>query len=117
MIKVLLDTNSLIYTFDNKKDLYAICDRDLQEPFSFFTIDACVNELKMLRREDVVKWLDSAKIKTINCGSESGSTDSKLLAVAKEEGCALFTYDRELLSKAVSAGIKTLKIAGQHARF
>lgn len=103
----------MIYAFDNKQDLHEIFDRDLSDSFSLYMIQDSVNELTMLRRRDVVKWLIGAGITVIRAKREVGDVDSRLLETAKYEGYALLTEDRELASEAVSMGIKTFGIAGR----
>ncbi len=111
MLKVLIDTNALIYSFDGKKDIYSIFDRNISEPFSLYCIDSCINELKALGRKDVVKWVYRNKIEVIKT-EEGGNTDDKIVEKAAEGGFAVMTEDKKLIDKARVKNIKTVRIAG-----
>ena len=111
MIKILVDTNSLIYFFDNKTDLYSLFDRHFSEPFSFYTISPCLEELKRMGRKEVIKWADVSGIKTWEA-TNVGRVDDNILDIAKKEKLAVISEDRALVSRAKSAGIKVFKIGG-----
>ncbi len=112
MIKVLIDTNSLIYFFDNKTDLYSEFDKAFSESFSFYTISPCIEELKRLGKKDVIKWMEFCKINTVRIENK-GKVDDNILEVAKKESSALISSDRELLNRARSAGIRIFKVGGR----
>ncbi len=112
MTKVLVDTNSLIYFFDNKTDLYSEFDKSFSDSFSFYIISPCVGELKKLGRNDVIKWLGLYRINVLRT-ENSGKVDDNILDTAKKENLAIISSDRELLGRAKSAGIKVFKIGGR----
>lgn len=111
MLNVLIDTNAMIYAFDGKKDLREIFERNSRDSFRFFCLDACINELAGLGRNDVAGWAAASGIETVKT-REGGSTDDKMLDEAAKSGFVLLTEDRELIEMAKKTGIKTVRVAG-----
>ncbi len=111
MLRVLIDTNALVYTFDGKKDIYSIFDNSVGEAFRFYTLDSCMDELEMLGRKDVVKWVNVNKIEVIGT-KLGGKTDDKILNEASEHDFAVLTEDKELIDRSLSKKLKVIRITG-----
>jgi rRNA-processing protein FCF1 len=113
MLRVLIDTNALVYAFDGKKDIYSIFDRSVGESFRFYTLDSCMGELEMLGRKDVAKWIHSIRIEVIDT-ERGGKTDDKILSEASDRGFAVLTEDKELIERALSKKLRVIRIAGNN---
>lgn len=111
MLKVILDTNAMIYSFDNKKDINAVFDRSVNDSFRLYSLDACIGELKGLDRNDVVLWTEKNNV-TILTTREGGKTDDKILEEAAKSGYAVMTEDRELMKRARDRNVKLVRFAG-----
>jgi rRNA-processing protein FCF1 len=112
MIKVLLDTNFLIYSFDNKTALNETFERNTAAEFSLYTLDSCIEELERLGRKDVIKWLELNRIKVITT-DKKGKVDDKIILLAKSEDYGILSEDRVLIKRAKSEGIKIIRFGGR----
>ncbi|MCL5016946.1 MAG: hypothetical protein M1441_02265 [Candidatus Parvarchaeota archaeon] len=109
MIKLLLDTNILVYAFKNGYDLGRMSDSGVYGPYELYTLDLCINELRALNKLDVVRWVQLSGIKTIKTDG-SGKADDRLLEIAKERDMHLLTEDRELYNRALGLKVHLAKI-------
>ncbi|EEZ92933.1 MAG: hypothetical protein BJBARM4_0446 [Candidatus Parvarchaeum acidiphilum ARMAN-4] len=115
MNEVVIDTNIMVYCFDNKLDLKVLLDNSLQENFSLVTIKKCMDELIQIKRQDVHKFFLFYGIKIIDFNVYK-NTDSSLLEYCKGKKCFLFTEDKDLRNNAIRLGIKTLSLNGRSVK-
>ncbi len=111
MIKIALDTNSLVYIFDNKTDIESALDLSLGGPYKLFVPQCCINELIKLKRQDVVSLIKSLRFNVIE--SEPGDVDGELIRLAKEKNMHVMTEDRKLIAKARLAGVVIIRRSGK----
>ncbi|MCL5009841.1 MAG: hypothetical protein M1433_02605 [Candidatus Parvarchaeota archaeon] len=116
MLKILIDTNAMIYAFDGKKDINSIFSREVRDSFRFYSLDACMRELEGLGRKDVIRWAKENKIEMINTAS-SGKTDDKIIDEAVLAGFTVLTADAELIRRADARKVSTVKVSGNHLVF
>ncbi len=116
MINILIDTNALIYFFDKKTDVKRMLDRGLNQPHSLFYPDVAVDELKRLKRNDVIRWAESTGLQLVNTGGLEGLNDDKILGLSKRHDFSLMTQDRVLRKRALQNGIEIIRLTGQSAR-
>ncbi|MGC8533214.1 MAG: hypothetical protein ACP5MV_01105 [Candidatus Parvarchaeum sp.] len=112
MNEVVIDTNVMVYCFDNKLDLINLLDAFFQSSFSISTIKKCMDELNTIKRQDVKSFFISYGLKTIEF-DKGKSTDDTLLDFCLHENKILFTEDKELRSRANKLGIRTLSFDGR----
>lgn len=107
MIKILADTNSLVYIFDNKTDINNALDNSLNAPYKLFTLSGCINELIKIGRPEIAVFVRFLRFSVVDCGP--GHVDDELLLVAKKNDMCIWTEDNKLLAKAKEAGIMALR--------
>ncbi len=112
MNDVVVDTNVMVYCFDNKLDLRNLLDNFFQSGFSISTIKKCIDELNIIKRLDVKSFFISYGIKIVEFDNGK-STDDTLLDFCLHKNGILFTEDKELRAKANKLGIKTLAFDGR----
>lgn len=100
--KILLDTNFLLIPFQHKVDIFAELDRILNQEYSLFILDRCVEELEKLKAGkgkeaeyakmalSLIKMKDIKIIKT----EERKHTDK---LIADQEGYIIATRDMNLI--------------------
>jgi rRNA-processing protein FCF1 len=115
MNEVVVDTNVLVYCFDGKLDLRGLLDNSLQENFSLVTIKKCMDELLVIKRQDVHNFFLFYGIKIVDFNAGK-NTDDTLLEYCTSKKCLLFTEDKKLKNKANEIGIKTLSLDGRSVR-
>jgi len=99
MAKVLVDTNALIYAAKKRTDLNETIDGQILIP------NLVIKELKVLKKY-AVKGEDRAAAKLAlqlikhnkwkKIKLEKGHTDKQLKDYAKEHGCKIYTFDKNL---------------------
>ncbi|MCL4372759.1 hypothetical protein M1384_01695 [Candidatus Parvarchaeota archaeon] len=112
MNDVVIDTNIMVYCFDNKLDLKALLDNFFQSSFSILTIRKCIVELTNIKRSDVKSFFLSYGLKVVEF-DENKNTDNTLLDFCLYKNGILFTEDRELRAKANKLKIRTLAFDGR----
>ncbi len=112
MNDVVIDTNIMVYCFDNKLDLRDILDNFFQSSFSVLTIKKCIDELANIKRSDVKSFFLSYGLKIVEFG-ENKNTDDTLLDFCLYKKSILFTEDKELRTKANKLNIRTLVFDGR----
>ncbi|MCL4397168.1 hypothetical protein M1494_02365 [Candidatus Parvarchaeota archaeon] len=112
MNDVVIDTNVMVYCFDNKLDLKDLLDNFFQSGFSILTIKKCMDELNTIKRLDVKSFFLSYGLKAVEF-DKGKNTDDTLLDFCLYKTGILFTEDRELRAKANNLGIKTLSFDGR----
>ena len=78
MNDVVIDTNVMVYCFDNKFDLRDLLDNFFQSGFSISTIKKCMDELNIIKRQDVKSFFISYGIKVVEF-DKGKNTDDTLL--------------------------------------
>jgi rRNA-processing protein FCF1 len=116
MNDVVIDTNVMVYCFDNKLDINRLLDSFFQSSFSISTIKRCIDELTVIKRPDVKSFFLSygIKVEEFNNGK---NTDDTLLEFCLYKDGILFTEDRKLREKASRHGIKVLSFNGRSVKF
>ena len=105
--KVLLDTNSLIYSLKQRVNLRDIL---LQIPeVSGISIPRCVIQ-ELEKMADSVNYARGALelAKTFQTVEGTGPADDCILEIASREGYIILTNDRELAGRAKKSGIRIL---------
>ncbi len=108
-MKVLIDTNALIYAAENKADIFSQIDKPVVPT-------AVLSELKSIASDRENKSHKAAKLaaelaskaETIDLGK--GYTDDLIFEHCKAKGVAVLTNDALLRSRCKKAGIKTFYI-------
>lgn len=116
MIRILLDTNALVYFFDKKTDINSLLDKSLNVPFELLYADVSINELKTIKRNDVVRWLYGLGLKKTDSLQKSGPVDDMLIEISRANELYLLTFDKILAQNALANGIGIIRISGQSAR-
>ena len=112
MNDVVIDTNVMVYCFDNKLDLRNLLDDFFQSGFSIFTIKKCMDELLSIKRPDVQRFFLAYAINVVEFNTNK-NTDDTLLEFCLDKNYMLFTEDKDLRSKAKKLGVKTLGFDGR----
>ncbi|MCL4375915.1 hypothetical protein M1558_00270 [Candidatus Parvarchaeota archaeon] len=112
MNDVVIDTNIMVYCFDNKLDLNSLLDNFFQSSFSILTIKKCIDELTNIKRSDVKSFFLSYGLRVVEF-DENKNTDDTLLDFCLYKNGILFTEDRELRAKANKLKIRTLVLEGR----
>ncbi len=115
MIRVLLDTNAMVYFFDKKTDIRAMLDRGLNTAYELYYADVSISELKRIKRNDVVRWLLSISVKKVSPVEAKGPVDDVLMDISRANEMHLLTFDKVLAQRALSAAIPIIRISGQNA--
>lgn len=115
MIKVLLDTNAMVYSFDKKTDVASILNESLNEQCSLYYADLSINELKRLKRNDVVAWAAKMNLNKVESVTGKGQVDDLLLDLSKKYDFYLLTYDKILAKEAISVGVPIIRMTGHSA--
>ncbi len=105
MIKILLDTNFLIYFFDSKTDIYKVLDSSLLDSYELYCTDKNLEELSGLGKEDVIALVKHLKVHVLKVDDSGSPVDDILIRTAKEKGFYIATQDRNLISKAKRSGV------------
>jgi rRNA-processing protein FCF1 len=108
MIRILLDTNFLIYTFDTKMDLHKVLDSSLLEAYELYCTDKNLEELNRVGRKDVLGLVKRLNIVVLKTEEPGLPVDDLLIKISKERGFYIATQDRVLISKAKNAGIPVI---------
>ncbi len=112
MNDVVIDTNIMVYCFDNKLDLNSLLDNFFQSSFSILTIKKCIDELTKIKRNDVKGFFLSYGLRVVEF-EENKNTDDTLLDFCLYKSAILFTEDKLLRAKANRLKIKTLAFEGR----
>jgi len=116
-LKVVLDTNVLLYIEDLKFDIFSEIERVVEFPFEICVMEGTIKELEKLINEGNLKEKRSAKfaiqlIKTKNLKIiktvERKNVDEQLLTLGKNY--IIVTQDKELKKKLKEKGMKVLTI-------
>ena len=112
-MKVIIDTNALVYAAENKLDLFA-----LLKGYVIIIPNLVIEELQSLSRKArkasdrkaaflALKLLEYASFKTVEL---SGPVDKAIADYAQKESAAVLTADLALKKALAKAGIKVLHI-------
>ena len=112
MNDVVIDTNVMVYCFDNKLDLKDLLDDFFQSSFSIFIIKKCMDELVVIKKQGVKNFFLSYGVNIVDF-NEGKNTDDTLLDFCMDKACMLFTEDRGLRAKANKLGVKILSFDGR----
>ncbi len=112
MIRILVDTNVLVYIFERKLNINEVLDRALSEAYILNTLDLCLNELKTIGKPGIVKFVAQIGIRIVNSGMKAISVDDAIIKEASLGGFYIMSEDKELLAKAAAEGIRTISFNG-----
>ena len=106
MNEVIVDTNFLIYSFDNKWNLRDMIVDLLGDSRILYT-QGTLSELKKLGRDDIISWLSSQGFELAEVETK-GRVDDSLINLSSRRKAFLLTEDRKMIEKALSRGVKII---------
>ncbi|MCL4399430.1 hypothetical protein M1293_02925 [Candidatus Parvarchaeota archaeon] len=111
MIRLLFDTNLLIYSFDDKTDIKRLLDSSMTDSYRLYALQQCINELKTIGRRDVAAWAESYGFTILE--KEDGRKADDILLEKSKQGFHIATNDKALYSKVIKHGGKAVKFSGR----
>ncbi len=99
-MKVLFDTNALIYSF-TQTNYYEILKNEYPNA-EIITLEACIKELKRAKPriwEACIKLGELYGLKIKKANISAANIDTLITRYAKKENCCVFTFDRRLKKK------------------
>jgi len=108
-MKILLDTNFLLVPIQFRVDVY-------DYPAEFYTTSRCIEELEILSRRRGKAGIEARaaaillKTKSVKIARLEGKTDDSLVRLAKKEGFAVATNDKDLIAKLKKEGVKIVRL-------
>ncbi len=110
--KVILDTNSLIYSLKQKADISDLLFR-LTEVAGVVVPKCVLHELESMSRDVMFAKGALALASRYPTIEGDGPADDCILELAVENGYFILTNDRELLRRARKEGVRTLSFMGR----
>lgn len=107
-MKFLLDTNFLLIPCEKKVDVFDLL-REFGKP-ELYTLDACIQELRKTKYEDLVKKLIEKQGVKIEKALEGSQVDAEIERIAQEKGLTVCTQDRELIARLQLAKIPVITL-------
>jgi len=102
-MKVIVDTNSLIYSLENKIDLFDFFDKN---GFEIIILNCVMKEIKKINTKKfklISEIISNKKIKIKN--NMGGHTDDIIIEMAKKNKYAIVTNDKVLKKKSAKEKI------------
>lgn len=102
-MKVIIDTNSLIYSIENNIDIFDFFE---SKGFEIIILNCVIKEIKKInaKKFKLISEIISNKNLKIKNNAE-GHTDDIIIEIAKKNKSAILTNDRELKNKATKEKI------------
>ncbi len=107
MKNILVDTNFLIYSFDNNWDIHDMLVELFSDKVEIYYLDSELDELSKLNRNDVIKWLEKQNFKVIR-DSSGKMVDDSLIEFASKNNFYILTQDRALIKRALKLSINVV---------